>query len=172
MYFCSVHARLRKSRGKAVVNRRQWIGIAGRAFDGAGGRTYQVGRLSQGNVNGMEVERMKRMQINFKRREFLKIGSLAVASAAIARHAGDAPAQQQGGPPRLDEKDPQAQGLGYKHDATKVDRQKFAKYKAGEVCANCRLYQGRPGEPWGPCQIFQGKHVSAKGWCSAYVKKS
>ena len=115
---------------------------------------------------------MRRKRINFKRREFLKIGSLAVASVGFARRAGEVLAQQQGTPPRLDEKDPQAQSLGYRHDATKVDRQKFAKYKAGEVCGNCQLYQGRPGEPWGPCQIFQGKQVSSKGWCSAYVKKS
>ncbi len=111
---------------------------------------------------------MKEKRINAERREFLKIGSLAVASVALAPRAGEALAQ---GAPRLDEKDPQAQSLGYKHDATKVDRQKFAKYKAGDVCSNCQFYLGRPGEPWGPCQIFPGKHVNANGWCSAYVKK-
>lgn len=114
---------------------------------------------------------MKQARIDVERRKFLKIGSLALASAAVARGAADAVAQQQGTPQRLDEKDPQAQSLGYRHDATKVDRKKFEKYQAGQVCSNCQLYQGRPGEPWGACAIFQGKQVNANGWCSAYVKK-
>ena len=74
-------------------------------------------------------------------------------------------------PPRLDEKDPLPQSLGYRHDATKVDRQKFAKYQAGQVCSNCQFYLGRTTEPWRPYQIFTGKLVNATGWCSAYVGK-
>ena len=107
---------------------------------------------------------------NRERRSFLKIGVCAVASLAIAPRAGESLAQ--GAAQKLDESDPQAQSLGYKHDATKVDKQKFAKYQAGETCANCQLYQGKSGDAWGPCQIFANKQVSAKGWCSAYVKKS
>ena len=71
-----------------------------------------------------------------ERREFLKIGSLAIASIAIAAGAGRS---ARAAAPHLDEKDPTAQSLGYKHDATKVDKAKFPKYKAGETCANCQL---------------------------------
>lgn len=102
------------------------------------------------------------------RRNFLKLGSLAAVSIAIAAGAGKS---ARGAEPHVDEKDAAALSLGYKHDAVKVDKAKFTKYKAGETCANCQLYQGRTGEAWGPCPIFSGKLVSSKGWCSAYVKK-
>jgi hypothetical protein len=111
---------------------------------------------------------MKQNRINIGRRDFLKAGSLAVVSAAIAGNAGKAAAQAA----RLDEKDAQAQSLGYKHDATKVDKAKFAKYLAGQNCANCTFYQGKPTDAWGACPIFANKQVAGKGWCSAYVKKA
>ncbi len=111
---------------------------------------------------------MKQNRINIGRRDFLRAGSLVAVSATIAGRAGKAAAQAA----RLDEKDAQAQSLGYKHDATKVDKAKFAKYLAGQNCANCVLYQGKPSDAWGGCPIFAGKQVAGKGWCSAYVKKA
>ena len=42
----------------------------------------------------------------------------------------------------LAETDPQAVALGYKADATKVDKTKQPKYAAGQVCTNCALFQG------------------------------
>ena len=107
-------------------------------------------------------------RINIGRRDFLKAGSLAVVSAAITGSVGNAVAQGA----RVDEKDAQAQSLGYKHDATKVDKAKFSKFQAGQACANWMLYQGKQADAWGGCPIFAGKQVAAKGWCSAYVKKT
>lgn len=100
------------------------------------------------------------------RRTFL-VSSIGLASSLALSHkvlAADAA--------KLDESDPIAVSLGYKHDATLVDKAKQAKYVAGEDCSNCQLYQGKAGEPWGPCPIFGGKQVNAKGWCSAYTKKA
>ena len=111
---------------------------------------------------------MKQNRINTGRRSFLKAGSLTVVSAAITASVGNAAAQGA----KVDEKDAQAQSLGYKHDATKVDKAKFAKYQAGQTCANCTLFQGKPADAWGGCPIFPGKQVAGKGWCSAYVKKA
>ena len=68
--------------------------------------------------------------------------------------------------------DPQATALGYKSEASKVDKAKYAKYAAGQECSNCALYQGKPGSAAGGCPLFAGKQVSAKGWCSAYAKKA
>jgi hypothetical protein len=68
--------------------------------------------------------------------------------------------------------DPQATSLGYKSDATKVDKAKQPKYAAGLACGNCALFQGAKGASAGGCPIFAGKQVSAKGWCSAYAKKA
>ncbi|AWW46646.1 MULTISPECIES: high-potential iron-sulfur protein [Polynucleobacter] len=70
------------------------------------------------------------------------------------------------------ETDPQAAALGYKADASKVDKAKYAKYAAGQQCSNCALYQGAAGSAAGGCSLFAGKQVSAKGWCSAYAKKA
>lgn len=70
------------------------------------------------------------------RRSFL-ITSVGVVSAmALSREALAADL------PMLSESDPAAQALGYKMDATKVDKAKFPKYAAGQDCAACMLYQG------------------------------
>jgi hypothetical protein len=99
------------------------------------------------------------------RRTFL-ITSIGVASSlALSRHAlADAP--------KVAESDPTAQALGYKEDASKVDKAKFAKYAPGQDCGNCSFYQGKAADPYAPCPMFAGKQVAAKGWCSAYNKKA
>jgi hypothetical protein len=53
-----------------------------------------------------------------------------------------------------------------------VDKTKFPRYQTGQTCANCQLYQGKPGSATGPCPTYGGKLVYAKGWCNAYVKKT
>jgi hypothetical protein len=70
------------------------------------------------------------------------------------------------------ETDPQAAALGYKADASKVDKAKYAKYAAPQACGNCALYQGAAGSAAGGCALFAGKQVASKGWCSAYAKKA
>jgi hypothetical protein len=89
----------------------------------------------------------------------LGAGALATAGMARAQVA-------------LTEADPQAVALGYKADATKVDKVKFAKYAAGQSCAKCSLYQGKAADAAGGCPLFAGKSVSSKGWCSAFVAKA
>ena len=116
------------------------------------------------------------------RRRFLKLGSIAVVAVlgtpafaqdkASKSKGSDAKGGADKGAPRLSESDPQAQALGYKEDATKVDKQKFANYQPGQLCNNCQQYQGTPKDPRAPCAVFAGKSVNAKGWCSAWVKKA
>ena len=71
----------------------------------------------------------------------------------------------------LAETDPQAVALGYKADATKVDKTKQPKYAAGQVCTNCALFQGAASAAAGGCPLFAGKQVAGKGWCNAWAKK-
>lgn len=71
----------------------------------------------------------------------------------------------------VSESDPQATALGYKADASKVDKKKFPQYAAGHQCGNCALFQGKAGDAAGGCPLFAGKQVSAKAWCSAWAKK-
>lgn len=101
---------------------------------------------------------------NSNRRVFM----LQVATAAgLATVAAGASAQAM-----VSESDPQATALGYKADASKVDKAKYPKYAAGQHCGACALYQGAAGSSAGGCGIFAGKQVSSKGWCSAFAKKA
>ena len=92
------------------------------------------------------------------------------ASPAPAVAAAPAPAVG-GSLPLVDEKEPQALALSYVNDPAKVDKTKFPKYEAGQLCSNCSLYQGASAAQ-GPCPLFPGKHVASKAWCSAWVKKT
>lgn len=109
---------------------------------------------------------------NYPRRRWLKLGALAALALVSTRAL--AQAQKKGGAaaPRLEENDPQAQALGYKHDAANVDKAKFPNYQSGQVCANCNFYKAKETDPWGPCDIFAGRQVSAKGWCAGWVKRA
>jgi hypothetical protein len=97
-----------------------------------------------------------------QRRRWLKLGSLAVLGIAATARAQ---------PKRVDENEQQAQALGYKHDAAKVDKAKFKNFQPGQLCSNCNFFKASAGASWGPCDIFAGREVNAKGWCSAWVKK-
>ena len=99
-----------------------------------------------------------------QRREF--IIQVALGSTALLA------SQVQAAGPMLAETDAQASALGYKADATKVDKAKFPKYAAGQLCNNCALYQGKAADAAGGCPLFAGKQVAGKGWCSAWAKKA
>lgn len=92
-------------------------------------------------------------------------------SAAQEPSSGSEPAEPGGEMPRLAESDPQAQSLGYVHEATSVNTSKYPRYQDGQACANCALYQGGDAE-WGGCSIFPGRLVKSTGWCSVYAPKA
>jgi hypothetical protein len=98
------------------------------------------------------------------RRTFL----LQVAAAGTALGATQVQAQAA----KVDEKDPQAVGLGYVADTTKADAKKFPKHANDQKCSTCALYQGKAGDAAGGCPLFGTKHVTAGGWCSAWAKKA
>jgi hypothetical protein len=101
------------------------------------------------------------------RRTFI-ITAVAAGTAVLTTRWASATAQA----PLLQETDPQAVALGYKADASKVDKARFPRYAAGQMCANCTLYQGKSSDPSAPCPLFQGKQVAARAWCSAWSKKA
>ena len=98
-----------------------------------------------------------------QRRTFLM--TLAPAGALVC---GTGLAQ----PAKLDEKDPQAVALGYVDDAAQAAARKQPKYAPGQLCANCALYAGKANDAAGPCPLFGGRLVAAKGWCTAWAKKT
>lgn len=107
------------------------------------------------------------MEKGKSRRTFMM--KLIAGTSALA--AGKVAFSQTQAPVKISESDPQAVAVGYKDDATKVDKAKFPKYAPGQVCLNCQLYLGSQ-PPTAPCAIFGNKHVAAAGWCSAWVKKA
>jgi High potential iron-sulfur protein len=80
-------------------------------------------------------------------------------------------ASAQAAAPKLEESDPQAVALGYKADATKVDKTKYPQYAVTQLCSGCNFYQGKATDAMAPCQLFAGKQAAGKGWCSAWSKK-
>ena len=104
------------------------------------------------------------------RRRFLKLAVAGAVAAPIAStllpriaRADDLP--------HLSESDPTAMALGYKEDASKVDKAKYSMFKDGSMCSNCKFWTGKAGDAYGPCQLFPGKATNAKGWCSGYNPK-
>ena len=91
-------------------------------------------------------------------------GLAAIPVVGIATRADAAPAM-------LDVNDPQAKGLGYVTDTTKVDAKANPMHKPEQKCANCVQYQGKAGDAAAPCVIFAGKLVASNGWCKVWAKK-
>lgn len=83
---------------------------------------------------------------------------LQTVGATVALAAG-ASAQAQA---MLAETDPQATALGYKADASKVDKAKQPKFAAGQNCANCALYQGKASDAAGGCPCLPASKWLAK----------
>ncbi|HET7595417.1 MAG TPA: high-potential iron-sulfur protein [Burkholderiales bacterium] len=112
---------------------------------------------------------MKQLPVDRRRRALVR----AVAACALSLGAAARSASAQEHKPHLDEDDPSATQLGYKHDATQVDKKKFPTCKPGDACGNCQLFQGKPNkDEWAPCPIFPGKQVNVNGWCSSYMKRT
>ncbi|MFC3121480.1 high-potential iron-sulfur protein [Agaribacter flavus] len=93
----------------------------------------------------------------FDRRGFLKLSGSTLIGMTLGGVALRANAQE-----KLSLEDPTAVALKYTHESK----------EEGQNCANCMYIQGEDGAEWRPCGIFPGKLVSAKGWCSAWMKKA
>ena len=97
------------------------------------------------------------------RRQFMM--TLVPAAAALTAVTG---ARAQAA--KVDEKDPAAVALAYKHDAAKGDAKANPAFKAGSNGSNCQFYQGK--DAWGACPMVGGKLVNGKGWCKVWAKKA
>lgn len=118
--------------------------------------------------------------MDISRRSLLKKAAAAVIAFPILNQR-TRPAFAQPTTKAVDENGPQAQALGYYHDAKKVDVTKWTR-KAGPdgatmSCENCQLLlsrgakaDGQTGE-WGQCALFQDGLVNVHGWCNSWVQK-
>ena len=103
------------------------------------------------------------------RRRFLK---LALAGAAAPLAVALAPDARAADLPHLEESDPVAAALGYKHDTTAVDAAKYPTHKPEQICATCQFAQAPQADGWVPCTLFPGKSVNPKGWCVSWALKA
>jgi hypothetical protein len=71
----------------------------------------------------------------------------------------------------LDPSDPMAKALGFVTDAAKVNAATSPTYKAGQRCATCAQYQGKPADASAGCTIFAGHSVPAGGWCMVWAQR-
>jgi len=99
------------------------------------------------------------------RRTFIIHSAVAGAALGCGRAAFAAPK-------KIEESEPKAASLGYKHDSAQVDAKRFPKHTAAEKCNNCMAWLGKPTDPWGECDLTADRLVSNGGWCSSYVKAS
>src|SRR4249919_29968 len=128
-------------------------------------REFPPIRLSHTLIHTPQEPKMSNPADSQARRRFLKLAAAGAVAAPIAATLLPRFARAQD-LPHLAESDPTAMALGYKEDATKVDKAKFATYKAGSQCDNCKFWTGKAGDAYGPCALFPGKGTAAKGWCS------
>lgn len=95
----------------------------------------------------------------------------AAPTEAAPEQPAAAPAEDTSAWPRVDEAEPVAAALGYKHDATQIDPAKQPRYQVGQSCRSCIQWKGSDTDEWGPCGIFPKKLVNANGWCTTYAAK-
>ncbi|HTD03550.1 high-potential iron-sulfur protein [Undibacterium sp.] len=87
----------------------------------------------------------------------------SVAGAAALAACGLARAEE----PQLQEGDPLAIEHGYRLDPATVDKKKYPKYEAGQICGTCQLFEEK-SKGLGGCALFPGKQVHVKAWCDAW----
>ena len=83
--------------------------------------------------------------MKFSRRRFIAVSTVLASALAVGRRATAADA----GAGVVQETDANAQALGYKADAGRVDHAKYPKFHAGDACANCQFFQGKAGATTG-----------------------
>jgi len=70
---------------------------------------------------------------------------------------------------KVEENEPKAQAVGYRHDTAKVDRARYPKHQLTQKCSNCLAYApAKAGDPWGECDLMSDRLVFHEGWCSSY----
>ncbi len=97
-----------------------------------------------------------------------RVFMMQVVSAGTALSAAAAHAQAG---EKLTETDPYARSMGFKYDTNQVDQKRYPRHDAKQSCSVCQLFDGKPGDEWGPCSFFGGRLVKPTGWCRNFKAK-
>jgi hypothetical protein len=94
-----------------------------------------------------------------------RIFMLCIAAGPLVAGTGRGHAQF----PKVDENEPKATAIGYRHDTTKVDQVRYPKHEPSQQCHNCLAFAPeKPGDKWGECDLMSDRLVHRTGWCSSY----
>lgn len=90
----------------------------------------------------------------------------SMVSGAAALCAGRARAQLT----RADESEPKALAVGYRHDSSTVDQNRYPKHQPGQRCEGCLAFYPSDDEAdeWGECDLMSDRLVNKRGWCSSF----
>jgi hypothetical protein len=88
-------------------------------------------------------------------------------AAGTAVLAG-APSVRAQAPEKLAETDPYAKSMGFKLDTNKVDKARYTRHDASQMCSKCQLWDGKPGAEYAACSFFGDRHTPAGGWCKNF----
>jgi hypothetical protein len=70
---------------------------------------------------------------------------------------------------KVDEAEPKATAIGYRHDSAKVDKARYSKHDVNHRCHNCLAFApDKPTDEWGECDLMSDRLVHRNGWCSSY----
>ena len=73
---------------------------------------------------------------------------------------------------KVEETEPKATAIGYRHDSAKVDKARYPKHDVAHRCYNCLAFApDKPADEWGECDLMSDRLVHRNGWCSSYKKK-
>lgn len=115
--------------------------------------------------------------MNSSRRNFLKMGGLALATATLIPSIFKTSPAIAADLLPLKESDAMAKSLGYCPNADKPTKQcadRKAKDKKDNYCHNCQLYTKISGEgktEIGKCMLMPKNSVPGVAWCKSWVKK-
>lgn len=72
---------------------------------------------------------------------------------------------------KVEETEPKATAIGYRHDSSKVDQKRYPKHDPEQKCLNCLAWAPeKPSDEWGECDLMSDRLVYRTGWCSSYKK--
>lgn len=105
---------------------------------------------------------MEKHEMKTNRRVFMMqivLGSSALAVASVGARAAVT---------KLDANDGYAKSMGFVKNAKDVDAKKWRKYKVGQQCTQCQLWDGKEKDAYAACSFFGDQHTPAAGWCKNF----
>ncbi len=88
------------------------------------------------------------------------LGSSALAMASVSARAAVT---------KLDANDSYAKSMGFVLNTKDVDTAKWGrKYKVGQQCSKCQLWDGKEKDAYAACSFFGDQHTPAGGWCKNF----